>query len=187
MAKYYTVVVRKDVCEGNQWNPEPVTYIIPIHEGYLHSYKEAENLRATFNKMSQERMQKKFGDGFYHGLEIREHIIHEPGEAFIKWKKCGEMFTKELFDKFADMMPLETKEMHVLLRTQFEKREEKTGKPGTYLLSLFRTGNGYITGTLKHTMYYDWIGCLRVLAYAVVEEVPGSEYDINSEQETENQ
>ena len=185
MAKQYTVTVKRDVFTGNQWNPDVTTRTVNLTKKPLTSRKEAEDLREVYHKMSQEQMVKKFGEGHYHGLAVVEHDVHVPGEALVKWKKCDKMFTKELFDKFADKMPIDCKEMNFLVRVQFEKDGVVSGKANTQMLSLFRVANGAVTGTLKHAMYYDWIDCLRIIAYAKIEELPDGEYSINAESEKE--
>lgn len=170
MAKKYSIVVRKDTVEGNQWNPIPCSRIIKLEGKKMYnSREEAEERRKEFNSMSQDAMQKKHGDGFYHGLEIVEHDIHEPGEARIKWHEVDEMYTMDFFRrmcKHAEKSACNT----ILLKTQKERDGVKQGDVRMMLLNIGRTNDDCFTGTLNDSMHFDWIDRLRIYGWAILME-----------------
>ena len=174
MAKRYTVIVRRRVSMGDQHNQDERTYIVTLTKQMLRTRKEAENLREVYHKMSQEVMVNKFGEGFYHGLEIVEHDVHVPGEALLKWQQCKEMFTERFLERMCKV--LEGKSGHILLTVQ------RTGEePFVTLLSLVIQPDGKYTGAIGDFSYLDCLGQLMVHGFAKVMELKPLEFEDDSE------
>lgn len=171
MAKIYTVIVRKDTVEGNQWNPIPCTRIITLvgKKRMCRSREEAEKQRQVYHDMTQDVLRKKYGDGFYHGLEIVEHDIHEPGEARIKWEKTDELYTMDFFHRLCEVFE-KTGCDTFLLKTQMESDGEKQGKVKFMVLNIGRTADDKLSGSLNGRMHFDYIDGLRVYGWAAMME-----------------
>ena len=173
MAKNYHVTVKRDWTKGTQWGITDMgTDIITLNKKPFGTKKEAEDFRKVYNKKSQEYMQRKYGDGFYHGLAVVECEVHEPGEALVKWKDCGEVFNDELWQKLSKL-PDGVDEKHVLLKVRtFERKNEFSKRQRVMLLSSFRNDSSKsgVTGTVDGHMYYEWFDCLLVDVYAEIIE-----------------
>jgi hypothetical protein len=174
MRKKYSIIVRKDTVEGNQWNPIPCTRTIRLggKGGKMYSSREeAEEQRQVYHSMSQEAMRKKHGDGFYHGLEIVEHDIHEPGEARIKWKKVDKPYTMDFFRRMCEISE-KTGCDTFLLKVQRECNGETQGKERFMILNIGKTADDGYSGSLNDSMHFDYIDKLRVYGWAAIMEEP---------------
>lgn len=170
MAKKYSIVVRKDTVEGNQWNPIPCSRIIKLEGKKMYnSREEAEERRKEFNNMSQEALRKKHGDGFYHGLEIVEHDFHEPGEARIKWKEVDELYSMDLFRQLCRVFD-KTGCKDFLVKGHREHNGKPQGNERMMILSIGRTADNGYSGSLNDSMHFDWIDRFRVHGWAMLME-----------------
>lgn len=171
MAKIYTVIVRKDTVEGNQWNPMPCTRTITLvgKKRMCRSREEAEKQRQVYHNMSQDALRKKYGDGFYHGLEIVEYDIHEPGEARIKWEETDELYSMDLFMQLCRVFD-KTGCKDFLVKGQQEHDGKPQGNERMMILSIGRTADNGYSGSLNDSMHFDWINKFRVHGWAMLME-----------------
>lgn len=135
------------------------------------SREEAEKQRQVYHDMTQNSLRRKYGDGFYHGLEIVEHDIHEPGEARIKWKKADELYTTDFFHRLCKVFET-TGNDTFLLKVQRERNGEKQGKERLMTLNIGKTADDGYTGSLNDSMHFDYIDRLRVYGWAAIMEEP---------------
>lgn len=175
MGKAYHVTVKRNWTKGSpqQGLTDMGTDIITLSKIPFTTKKAAENFRAQFNRKTQEEMQKKYGDGFYHGLAVVECESHDPGEALVKWKDCGKNFTGELWFELAELGEGRD-EKHVLLKvTNIDDEGNFSGKERIVLLSSFRTSGAKrgFTGVVDGHMYHDWFDILHVVSYAEIVQV----------------